>query len=76
MLPTQEVEIRKIAVQSHPRDIVHETLSRKNLTQKIAGGVAFVFCLVIVTGELIFNMKLFFFLKYQAVFEVFPCKKL
>jgi hypothetical protein len=40
ILPTQEAEIRKIMVQTQPRKIVHETLSRKNLSQKRAGGVA------------------------------------
>jgi hypothetical protein len=30
----------RIAVQSQPRQIVHETLYRKNLSQKRAGGVA------------------------------------
>jgi hypothetical protein len=34
MLATQEAEIRRIMVQSHPRQIVHETLSQKYLTQK------------------------------------------
>jgi hypothetical protein len=29
-LATQEAEIRKIAVQSQPSKIVHETLSQKN----------------------------------------------
>jgi hypothetical protein len=29
ILATQEAEIRRIAVQSQPRQIVHETLSRK-----------------------------------------------
>jgi hypothetical protein len=40
ILATQEAEIRRIAVQSQPRKIVHETLSRKNLSQKWTGGVA------------------------------------
>jgi hypothetical protein len=31
---TQETEIRKIAVQSQPRKIVHKTLSKKNSSQK------------------------------------------
>jgi hypothetical protein len=31
---TQEAEIRRIEVQSQPGQIVHETLSRKYLTQK------------------------------------------
>jgi hypothetical protein len=33
-LATQEAEIRRIAVQSQPREIVHENLSQKYLTQK------------------------------------------
>jgi hypothetical protein len=37
---TQEAEIRRIEVQSQPRQIVLETLSRKNSSQKRAGGVA------------------------------------
>jgi hypothetical protein len=39
---TQKAEIRRITVQSRPGQIVHETLSRKYLTQKKkrAGGVA------------------------------------
>jgi hypothetical protein len=40
ILATQEVEIRKIVVQSQPGQIVLKTLSRKNLSQKRAGGVA------------------------------------
>jgi hypothetical protein len=40
ILATQEAEIRKIVVQSQPRQIVHETLSQKNPSQKRAGGVA------------------------------------
>jgi hypothetical protein len=36
---TQEAEIRRIAVQSQPRQIVCETLPRKNPSQKRAGGV-------------------------------------
>jgi hypothetical protein len=39
---TQEAEIRRIAVQSQPGQIVFEILSRKNLSQKWAGGVAHV----------------------------------
>jgi hypothetical protein len=31
---TQEAEIRKIVVQSQPGQVVHETLSRKNCSQK------------------------------------------
>jgi hypothetical protein len=34
ILATQETEIRRIAVQSQPRQIVHETLSRKYSSQK------------------------------------------
>jgi hypothetical protein len=34
ILATQEVELRRIAVQSQPRETVHETLSRKNPSQK------------------------------------------
>jgi hypothetical protein len=38
---TQEAEISRIRVQSQPREIVHETLSKKkNPSQKRAGGVA------------------------------------
>jgi hypothetical protein len=37
ILPTQEAEIRRIVVQSQPRQIVHETLSQKNPLQKRAG---------------------------------------
>jgi hypothetical protein len=40
ILATQEGEIRKIAVQSQPGQIVHETLSQKNLHKNRAGGVA------------------------------------
>jgi hypothetical protein len=32
--PTQEVEVRRIAVQSQPRQIVGENLSQKNQSQK------------------------------------------
>jgi hypothetical protein len=39
-LATQEAEIRRIQVQSQLRQIVPETLSRKNPSQKRAGGVA------------------------------------
>jgi hypothetical protein len=39
ILATQEAEIRFL-VGSQPRQIVHETLSQKNPTQKRAGGVA------------------------------------
>jgi hypothetical protein len=37
ILPTQEVEIGRILVQSQPREIVHEILSGKNPSQKRAG---------------------------------------
>jgi hypothetical protein len=40
ILATQEAEIRKISVQCQPEQIVHETLSRKNTSQKTPGGVA------------------------------------
>jgi hypothetical protein len=40
ILGTQEAEIRRTAVRSQPRQIVHETLSRKNPSQKRTGGVA------------------------------------
>jgi hypothetical protein len=40
ILPTQEAENRRITVQSQPGQIVHETLSQKNSSQKWAGGVA------------------------------------
>jgi hypothetical protein len=38
--PTQEAEIRRIVVQSQPRQIVQETLSQKHPTQKRAGRLA------------------------------------
>jgi hypothetical protein len=40
ILATRESEIRKITVRSQLGKIVLETLSRKNLSQNIAGGVA------------------------------------
>jgi hypothetical protein len=40
ILATQEAEIRRIMVQSQSGQIVYETLSQKNQTQKISGGVA------------------------------------
>jgi hypothetical protein len=40
ILATQEAEIRRITFQSQPRQIVCETLSQKNPSQKRAGGVA------------------------------------
>jgi hypothetical protein len=41
ILATQEAEIRRITVRSHPGQIVHKTLSRKNpITQNWAGGMA------------------------------------
>jgi hypothetical protein len=39
ILATQEAEIRRTVVQNHPRQIVHEALSRKNPEKKRAGGV-------------------------------------
>jgi hypothetical protein len=39
-LATQETEIRRISIQSQPRQIVPETLTQKNPSQKRAGGVA------------------------------------
>jgi hypothetical protein len=39
ILATQEVEKRRITVQSQPRQTVYETLSRKKKLQKRAGGV-------------------------------------
>jgi hypothetical protein len=36
----QEAEIRRTAVQSQPRQIVHENLAQKTLHKKRAGGVA------------------------------------
>jgi hypothetical protein len=40
ILATQEAEIRRVEVQSQPGQIVQETLSYKNTSQKRAGGVA------------------------------------
>jgi hypothetical protein len=40
ILATQEAEIRRITVWGQPGQIVHETLSGKNPSQKRAGGVA------------------------------------
>jgi hypothetical protein len=40
ILATQEAEIGSIVVQSQPRQIVQETLSRKTLHKNGAGGVA------------------------------------
>jgi hypothetical protein len=40
ILATQEAENNRIMVQSQPGQIVLETLSRKNPSQKRAGGVA------------------------------------
>jgi hypothetical protein len=37
---TQEAEIRRTAVQSQSREVVHKILSQKNPSQKRAGGVA------------------------------------
>jgi hypothetical protein len=39
ILATQDTEIGRIMVQSQPRQIVPETLSQKNPSQKRAGGV-------------------------------------
>jgi hypothetical protein len=39
ILATQGAEIRRISVQSQPRQIVCETLSQKNPSQKRVGGV-------------------------------------
>jgi hypothetical protein len=39
-LTTQEAMIRKMEVQSQPRQIVRATLSRKDPSQRRAGGVA------------------------------------
>jgi hypothetical protein len=40
ILATQEAEIRRIVVQSQPREIVHKTLSQKTLHKNRACGVA------------------------------------
>jgi hypothetical protein len=40
ILATQEAEIRKITVQSQPKQIVHETLSQKYPTRNRTGGVS------------------------------------
>jgi hypothetical protein len=40
LLATQEAEIRRIVVRSQPRQIVHESLSQKTPSQKMAGGVS------------------------------------
>jgi hypothetical protein len=40
ILATQQAEIRRIMVQSQPRQIVRKTLSRKTLHKNRAGGVA------------------------------------
>jgi hypothetical protein len=40
ILATQEAKIRRITVQSQPRQIVCKTLSQKNPSRKRAGGVA------------------------------------
>jgi hypothetical protein len=37
ILATQEAEIRRIMVQSHPGQIAHETLSQKNPFTKTVG---------------------------------------
>jgi hypothetical protein len=40
ILVTQEAEIKRITVQSQTDQIVHKTLSQKNLSQKRTGGEA------------------------------------
>jgi hypothetical protein len=40
ILATQKVEIRRILVRSQPSQIVHDTLSQKNPSQKRTGGMA------------------------------------
>jgi hypothetical protein len=40
ILASQEAEIRKITVQSQPREMVWESLSQKNPSQKKAGRAA------------------------------------
>jgi hypothetical protein len=40
ILASQEAAIRRVEVQSQPRQIVWKALSRKNPSQKRAGGVA------------------------------------
>jgi hypothetical protein len=40
ILATQEAEVRRIVVQSQPRQIVHKTLSQKKTIIKRAGGVS------------------------------------
>jgi hypothetical protein len=40
ILDTQEAEIRRIEVQSQPRQIVHETRFQNDQSQKRTGGVA------------------------------------
>jgi hypothetical protein len=39
IIATQEAEIRRIMVQSQPRQIICKTLSRKTLHKNRAGGV-------------------------------------
>jgi hypothetical protein len=51
ILATQEAEIRRIVVQSQPRQIVLETLSRKYPSQKRAGGMAQVVACLPSKGE-------------------------
>jgi hypothetical protein len=34
ILATQEAEVRRIVVQSQPRQIIHENLSKKPITEK------------------------------------------
>jgi hypothetical protein len=40
ILATQEAEIKRITVQSQPKQIVHKTLSQKQNHKKRAGGMA------------------------------------
>jgi hypothetical protein len=40
MLATQDSEIRRTAVQRHPRQIVHKTLSGKTFHKNKTGGVS------------------------------------
>jgi hypothetical protein len=40
ILATQEADIRRIKVQSQPKQIVHKILARKTLHKNQAGGVA------------------------------------
>jgi hypothetical protein len=40
ILAPQEAEIRRIEMQSQPKQIVHETLSQKNPSRKRASGMS------------------------------------